>query len=415
MNGAQSLLTRLGNDLTQVRQELAFVQALFADEQTRVANINAQRAAVLQQYVTYVAYVRPRTVSAGKETPSRQLVPAIVASPVPVCLKQSVAIPPELREIVSLLREAPVRWFPPIVLHLPKLERPALLQSLAVSTQARASQAMQMTTPASSASSATGIFAASIANIYSANQQVFRSIQTARASFNPATLANQSWSAQVGVLSGLAAVGDLLNSALVHAEIISAVSRSLQQISSVATCLYTRVGQAPPVDRLEWANFLTKGMASLRNLAVLPGWNTQNYIDRQQMQLLVDWLYQQIDNTDMTAVSVMNDVIATAILLASHAPVDEIIAGAVALRTPPVVGNPIRLTLPSLRVAHGMSVQLYSAGALAARAVVTDLDSGGVHATITDVYKTDQPLEANDVAHFTALDQNAVIHRAFQK
>src|SRR5207302_1758835 len=153
-------------------------------------------------------------------------------------------------------------------------------------------------------------------------------------------------------------------------------------------------------------NFLLQGVPPLRNLAVLPGWNTQSYLDRQQMQLLVDWLYQQIDNSNSTAVSVMSDVIATAILLASHAPVDDIIAGAVALRTRPIVGRPIRLTLPSDRVARGMSVQLYSGNALAARAVVTDLDGGGVTATLTDVYKPDVTLEPNDVAHFTALDQN---------
>jgi hypothetical protein len=151
----------------------------------------------------------------------------------------------------------------------------------------------------------------------------------------------------------------------------------------------------------------------LRNLAVLPGWNTQNYTDRQQMQLLVDWLYQQIDNNDSTAVSLMNDVVATAILLASQAPVDNIIAGAVALRTTPVIGKPIRLTLPSDRVAQGMSVQLYSGGTLAARAVVSDLDGSGVNATVTDIFKPDIAFEANDVAHFSALDQNATVFKAF--
>ncbi len=413
MNSAQSLLTQLDNDLTQARQNLSFVQALFADEQTRVANVNAQRTSILQQYVTFIAYVRPRTVIAGVDAPSRQLVPANVVSPVPACLKQSVAIPPELSEIVSLLREAPVTWFPPILVQLPKLERPALLQDLAVSTQVRATVQLQMPPAVSSAESTSGIFASTISSIFSSNQQTIRTIQTQRAAFNPSTIVNQSWVSQVNVVSSIAAVSDLLSSAAVHPEITSAASRSLQQISSVATCLYTRVGQALPVDRLQWANFLNDGVVSLRNLAVLPGWNTQNYTDRQQMQLLVDWLFQQIDSSDSTAVSLLNDLIATAILLASQAPVDGIIAGAVALRTTPVIGNPIRLTLPSDRVAHGMSVQLFSGGDLAARAVVSDLDSSGVNATITDIYKPNVALESNDVAHFTALDQNAVVYKAF--
>jgi hypothetical protein len=413
MASAQSLLTQLGNDLTQSRQNLAFVQSLFADEVTRVAGVNAQRASVLQTYVPYVGFVRPRTVITGVEAPSRQLVPANVTSPVPACLKQLVAIPPELSEIVALLREAPVSWFPPILTQLPRLETPALLQGLAVSTQTRATMQLQLPVQTSSAESASGIFAGTVSKIYSSNQQTIRTIQTQRAAFQPSTLVNQSWSAQVGVLQNVVAVGDLLGSASVHPQISSAASRSLQQISSVATCLYTRVGQALPVDRLEWANFLNDGMVSLRNLAVLPGWNTQDFVDRQQMQLLVDWLYQQIDTTDQTVVSLMNDLIATAILLASQAPVDDIIAGAVALRTTPVIGNSIRLTLPSNRVAHGMSVQLYSGADLAARGVVSDLDSSGVNATITDIYKPNVALDANDVAHYTALDQNAVVYQAF--
>ncbi len=377
--------------------------------------MNAQRANVLNQYVTFIGYVRPRTVDVGEETPSRQLIPANVSSPVPASINQTVAVPPELREIVALLREAPIRWFPPILTQLPKLERPPLLMDLAASTQARASVALQLPVPVSSAESGSGLFGAAISNIFTSNQQTMRSLQATRASFNASTIVNQSWTAQVNLLGSVAAVGDLLNSPAVHPEITNAVSASLQQISNVATSLYTRVSQTLPVDRLQWATFLNNGTVSLRNLAVLPGWNTQNYVDRQQMQLLVDWLYQQIDTNDSTAVSLMDDVIATAILLASQAPVDDIIAGAVSLRTIPIIGGLIRLTLPSNRVAHGMTVQLYSGGDLAAKAVVSDLDGAGVNAMVTDVFKPNVALEANDVAHFSALDQNAIVYRAFSK
>jgi hypothetical protein len=146
---------------------------------------------------------------------------------------------------------------------------------------------------------------------------------------------------------------------------------------------------------------------------VLPGWNSQNYTDRQQMQMLVDWLFQQVDATDLNAPTLMNDVVAVAILLASDAPVNEIIAGAVAAKTTPVIGNPIRLTLPSDRVAHGMYVNLYSAGTLTARAVVTDLDASGVTAAFTDIYAPNVALQANDVVHYTAQTSDAVTYKAF--
>ena len=64
LQSAQTLLTRLQNDLTQARQNLAFVLALLADEEARVANVNATRANVLKTYVQFVAYARPRTLVA---------------------------------------------------------------------------------------------------------------------------------------------------------------------------------------------------------------------------------------------------------------------------------------------------------------------------------------------------------------
>jgi hypothetical protein len=227
---------------------------------------------------------------------------------------------------------------------------------------------------------------------------------------------NQSWTAQVALLRQVSAVADLISSEAVHSEIVNATSRLIQQISSVATCLYVQVGQVLPVERLAWAEYLRGPGLSvpLQTLALLPNWNLQQYVPRQQMQLLVDWLFQQIDTSDSGAVAFLSDVVRVAILLASHAPVDDVIAGAVTLRTKPVVGGVVKLTLPSDRVAAGMYVQLYSAGALAAQAVVKDLDSAGVSATFTTVYRPDIYLEANDVVHYTAQAPQAVALRAFK-
>jgi len=414
LQSANSLIAQLNNDLTLSRQNLAYTQTLLADEQARVASVNQTRINVLNTYVQFIAYNRPRTVVNQPSVQSRQLVPVTVASPVPACKKQTMAIPPELREIVALLREAPIYWFPPILKRLPSLERPALLQGLASDLQSRAKLLVSQPLATSSAAASTGRFAPAIAKTYASDQQVLRSFQTDRASFQPATLLTQSWSANIKLLGNVAAVADLQTSTVVHAEISNAASSSIQQISSVATCLYTRIGQALPIDRLNWAQFLESNPStSLQNLSALPGWNSQNYIDRQQMQLLVDWLFQQVDGENSTALTLMNDLVVTAILLATDAPVDNIIAGAVASRTVPVIGNPIRLTLPSDRVAHGMYVNLYSAGILTARAVVSDLDTSGVTATVTDIYKPNVSLAANDVAHYTAKEPNAVVYKAF--
>jgi hypothetical protein len=411
---AQTLLTQLENDLAQARQDVAFTTALLNDEIQRVANLNAQRADSLNN-VLVVVYARPRTLETDADVPSRQLVPGNVASPVPSCLQQSVAIPPELREIVALIREAPVTWLPSIQALLNNLERPSLLQEVAVDAQARAAMQLQLPLRVSSAATEPGVYAPAIASIYSANQQAFRTFQTQRAAAQPVAMLNQSWAGQVQAVQGVIAAGDLQSSNAVHAEVVSATSRLMQQISSVATCVYARAGQALPIDRLAWAEFL-RGVGlsiQMQSLAVLPNWNTQDYVSRQRMQMLVDWLFQQIDTTNPDAVAYMSDVVRVAILLASDAPVDDVISGAVTLATTPKVGSVVSLTLPSERVAHGMYVQLYSSGVLAAQAVVTDLDSAGVRATVTQTYQAGVSLQANDVAHFTSQAPQAPAIRAF--
>ncbi len=412
---AQTTLKQLQNDLLQDRQDLAFTAQLLADEQARVASVNTRRTQTLQNSVQVIAYTRARTLQASSDAPTRQLVPGNVTSPVPACLQQSVAIPPELREIVALLREAPVNWLPSVEALLNRLERPNLLYELAASTQARATMQLQLPQPASSADGETGVYAPVISNLYYANQQVFRSYTVQRSSFQVTQLANQSWNSMVGVLKNVSAVGDLVSSAAVHAEIVNATSRLITQISNVATCLYTRVSTTDPEYRLAWAEFLRgPGLSlQLQSLAILPNWTQQEYVTRDQMQMLVDWLFQQIDNSNSAAVAFMSDVVRVCILLASHAPVDEIITSALTVRSKPIVGGVLALNLPSARVASGMYVNLYSKGRLAAQAVVSDLDQQTVKATVTNVYKPDVYLETTDVAHFTAQIPNAVALRAF--
>ena len=129
------------------------------------------------------------------------------------------------------------------------------------------------------------------------------------------------------------------------------------------------------------------------------------------MQMLVDWLFLQIDNTNSSAMAFMSDVVRTAILLASDVPIDNIIPGNVVARVQPAAGINVTLNLPSDRIASGMYVNLYSGATLAARAVVSDLDTSTVKATVTDVYTPGTYLEVNDVAHFTTLAPQALALR----
>ncbi|MGA8533374.1 MAG: hypothetical protein WB615_04645, partial [Candidatus Tumulicola sp.] len=415
VQNAQTALKQLENELLAARQDLAFTASLLADEQQRVTNVNAQRNQILATSVQVVIYTRPRTLETEENVPSRQLVPGNVTSPVPTCLQQAISVPPELSEIVALAHEVPLAWFPSIQALLTNLRRPILLQQVAVSTQARATLQLHLPQPVSSALLAPSIYGPTIASIYQANQKSVRDFQTLRSTIVPAQLTNLSWSAQLGAVASVVAMADLTSSQAVDASVASALSRAQQQISSVAGCIYARANSALPVDRLAWAEFLRgPGLTvGLQSLSLLPNWTAQSYADRQQMQSLVDWLFGQIDVTNVAARAFMSDVVRVSILLASHAPVNDVIAGAITVRTQPSIGSTVTLNLPSPRIASGMYVQLYSKGNLAAEAVVNDLDSTSVSATVTTVHTPGVFLEASDVAHFTTQMPQAAALRAF--
>jgi len=410
----QTYLAHLNNNLLQARQNFAFTTALLSDELTLVASVNAQRQQILATQVPLIAYTRARTLEATDTAPSRQLLPANIANPVPACLQQTVSVPPELREIIGQLREAPANWLPAAAAQVARLQRPVLLQKLALDVQSRAVMMTNAISLPSSSAGEPGPYAPAISNMYSANAAVFSSFQVQRASTQPASLASMSWSMQVANLQNNAALNDLISSDAAYTEVSNAVARLIQQVSSVATCLYTRVSAALPVDRLAWAEYLSGSGASvaLQSLAILPSWNALDYTDRQQMQMLVDWLFQQIDNSNTQAMAFMSDVVRTAILLASDVPLDNIIPSNISQRVLPALGGLVTINLSSDRIASGMFVQLYSGGNLTARAVVTDLDATTVSATVTDVYSPNTYLNASDVAHVTAQTPEAVAMRS---
>jgi hypothetical protein len=412
---AQTALRGAQNDLSGARADVAFTSALFTDEQQRVAGVNAQRRDVLQSAVAVVAYARPRTLDTDDDVPSRQLVPGAVANPVPMCLHDPVAVPPELREIVALLREAPTSWLPSVRAAVATLDGRTLLQDLALGTQARAAVALQLPIWPSSALLSPSTYGPTIAQVYQTNQSVIRRYQVERSQFVPATVATLSWQAAADTVSRITTIADLAASSAVHAETVNAVANAQQQIAAVAGCLYARANAALPVDRLAWADFLRgPGLAiDLSSLAVLPQWNTQPYADRQGMQMLVDWLFAQVDGAEPDAVAYISDVVRTCILLASHAPVDDVIAGALAVRTQASVGTVISLPLASPRIVSGMYVQLYAQGNLAAEAVVSDFDDTTVSATVTTVHVPGVTFQPADVVHFTTQAPVAAALRAF--
>jgi len=101
------------------------------------------------------------------------------------------------------------------------------------------------------------------------------------------------------------------------------------------------------------------------------------------MQGFADWLFSQAGSSEARAQALVNDVVRMCLLLASHTPVDRIIAG----RLPrPVTARPgSRISLVALDPAKlrlGMHAVVYKASQIVARALVEDVGGGEVSARV---------------------------------
>jgi hypothetical protein len=394
-------LKQAENQLAQARANIILVTGLFNDETARIKAVTDRRKAILAN-VPFVVLMRRRTLQAEANVPSRQLVPANVESPVPAALQSTAIVPPELRELASLLREAPLAWFPAIDGLLSRLEHPRYFMDIAQHMQVRAYTRLQLPAATSSATSHPGPYGAPIAEVFSSQQTALGNIMQQRANYNSAPLQEMNWAAQKTEIFRVAAINDVLAAETVHLEVSRELASLVENVSKIATALYLRMSATLPADRLQWAEYLRAGgrRVAMRYLTVLPGWQNQEYVERQQMQMLVDWLFGQIDSGLSDAAAYMSDLVRTAVLLASHAPVNDIIAGEVAVRTKPVAGGLVPITSDSSRISRGMTVMLYQGSSLLARGVVDDLDPQQSYARISDVYQEDTYLETSAQAHF---------------
>jgi len=189
-----------------------------------------------------------------------------------------------------------------------------------------------------------------------------------------------------------------------RADLAREVGAELQRITNVGACLHARFAEVAPIVRLAWVERLSQydGPLNLRNLAALPRFNELDVLDRRDLQELVDWMYGRVDPMQSKAIDLINDLVRLTILLASHAPVNEIVSGRV--RVPATVrpGHRIELTAFDMsKVRIGMHVMMYDASQVVARAVVEDLSPTQVAARIVEADANGVALNTEMKVHYT--------------
>ena len=411
-----SRLKQVEDSLTQSRHDLAFATALLEDEKIRVKGVNDGRAKAIDQYVKYIIFHRMATFDDSIAPPSRQLFPEVTASAVPACLSRRVSNPPELHDMLALLREAPVAWMPDMATLVNRFDRQYLLKNLAVTITNRAGLRQAMPAFSSYAQYQSGVLPAAMSYTFVKQQNVIAGYRNARILFDPAILDAETWLTQFGYVQSIASIGDLLDSEYAPSDITRSAAQMFQQLGGVAGCLYEKVGTLKPLFRLHWAEQLTDVAmhTDLHDLGVLKGWTDVDYLSRREIQSYVDWLFSRVAVNNAEAHGYMSDLVRVCILLASHAPVDEIIHSEVIQAVPLTVGNVVRIKLPSTRVVRGTQVLMYSGANVAAHGVVQDLSDTEVSAHVVNVLSAGKVLKEQDHVQFvkSSIPLSGAIHLA---
>ncbi|MFN8444197.1 MAG: hypothetical protein U0175_25670 [Caldilineaceae bacterium] len=427
-NDADRRLKEIADEVAEARHDVAVARSLMAEEQKRIDNINARRQKILNEQVNFLVYRRPRVAPTVIQTPARTIDPGFTQPPITACLNRLVNTPPEIQQMVNLMRRVPVCYFINLLPLLDQIDRPqTLFQTLqaaklsALTLQSfppaatnvantgfvPATFAAVNTSTISSAGQvgimATAKLASSITNVLTTRQSIVSQLQINTAAINLADFVSSSWQNNRDRASYIVSVGDLIDGVHGKSEIARHSARKLDEITHAATCLYEAMSEVKPILRLTWAELLSQYDApiTLRNLASLPRWGEiEDVLQRREMQMLVDWLYAQVFPTLSESVELISDLVRICILLASHAPVNQIIAGAIHEPVTVRPGGQIKISVDPTFIRIGMPVFVYQNERVVAQAVVNDLAGGLAAARVTQTMQTSLQLDKGAKVQF---------------
>ena len=384
----QQLTTALAPVETEVqesRQDVAVALALKAEEQARLDGINAHREKVLQEHVEFLVFHRPRAIALNSDVPARRLEPALTSEPVIDCLRENPTPPSDLAALRDIFRASPARWFKYAPKWIEKVDQwehlRALLERASRTTVVNLEQPPVISQ---------GRYSQSLGKLFQARQATAQKHLAVAQTIAPAALVSLSWRDLQQRAEKQLTLGHLI--AAGPAPLSKAAAEELEHIFVVTTCLHENFSAVPALVRLDWAErfgqFDTVSL-DFRDLSRLPSWAKIDFTLRREMQIHTDWIFGRIDQAQPDALDLINDLIRVALLLASHAPVDQLIVGhPIESEVTPLPGGIIKLKVDPLRIRRGMDVIYKISETQTLRAVVEDISSSHVAARVIDVPAT---------------------------
>ena len=402
---------RLGvieSDLAEARHDVAAARSLIAEEQQRLDQLNQKRQAILATQVNLLLYHRPRTLGPDTDLPQQTLLPAVQSPGRPACLDRPWILPAALQAATDLLRQAPINWFGELPPLLNRLDRPQpLLDLLQISAVDAARPVVKAATPRFALAQSgprAGTFTQAVSLAYSAQQQAITQARTtALGQLNISTLAERSWIQIRDRATLTLTLGDLMSGKHNNSRLTSAAAKEFTDISRALACLHNGFSAVSAAIRLVWAERLSQydQPIRLRNLSSLPRWNDLEDLNKRELQAVADWLYQRINLNQPSAQSLIDDLVRICVLLASAAPVDQIIAGRIINPAPVKPGGNISIAINPDLVHIGMTVSLFgNNNNVIAEGIVEDLAADLATTRIVSTAEPTVQLATNTKARF---------------
>jgi hypothetical protein len=394
-------LALIARELAEARQDVATARALLAEEIARATALNAQRDAIIDEHVSFLAFARPRASLAPAALPWRVLDNALEPDAVPACLAAHDEPPGDVAALLGIVRQAPADWFPAVRAHLALLDShlaaDRVLAALGPVSAAVAVTSVSATTLAAglagsgsqkTAFDAVRVQAEVIGRVRAQAQQA------AGLALGAAAAVSMGLVEKIGLIARGAALADLAAAAAGRDELNRRVTAELGRIAQVATCLHARLSGVRAAVRLDWAERFSQfdAVGDLGDLSTLPHMAELPRDDCTDIVELAAWLRGRADRDNPRAVALMATLVRVCVLAASHSPAGQLLTGRLVRPVPlnPGVRFEVQPTVAD-RLRVGMAVRLLDpalgTAAVAAQAVVADVIGGIAHVQVTQVVR----------------------------
>ncbi len=376
-------LAQLQDEISELRHDVRVARALEREDVARAIRLNTRRRQVIDEHVPFLVFRRPRTTDATRSVPSVQLQPGRASAAVPECLAAEFEAPEQLRVMIDLVREMPLRWLVVGPELAARINRWPALRQLAEVAWHRANNPEPFDYDAFDGPAFTDRVGARLRGLYHAQRDAFVALRLSAGAWLGTQAHMQfAWHRLLQTVQRNATVNDLLLSPHGRQDVMRDMSEVLTDLYRVAACIYVRLRAVPPIVRLGWVELVSEeddDPIDLDDLSILPAWESVDRVDRRELQTLVDWLFDQFSTEHDGARDFVQDLVRVALLSSAHAPVQQVLDAQIVNPRPVTRGGRIDLRLDHRRVRVGMHVLLY-ADASRSRAVghgiIDDLAQG---------------------------------------